>query len=100
MIKVSKIKDFLKNEEENKILMVATPTCGACKMMVPIMKRVEQETSFKIFEIDGSENKEDLREYGVQTVPTFLISVKNELKETLQGYAPKEKIVEQLQLLI
>ena len=79
-----------------KILVFKSTTCGPCKMLTPVLERVQSEIELDITEyyIDQSDEARDYAmSYGVSSVPTI---VKPDTMETLVGLRRKKDIVEWL----
>ena len=51
------------------ILYFHTPTCGACKMQDPIVRKVQKRYPDMIFKIDASTDRAAASAYGVMGVP-------------------------------
>lgn len=64
--------------------------CGPCKMMEPIIEGLANEHSDMIIaKINVDENPQATANYGVRTIPTFIIMKNNELVYRHSGAAPK-----------
>ena len=62
--------------------------CSPCKMMAPIVEKLASETTdtnIKIGKIDVDENPELAAEYGIMSIPTFIVFENGKAKETLVG---------------
>ena len=50
------------------------PWCGPCQMMTPVLEKVGAETDFaRICKVNVDDNVAAANEYGVQSIPTFII---------------------------
>lgn len=50
------------------------PWCGPCQMMTPVLEKVGADTDFaKICKVNVDENTASANEYGVQSIPTFIV---------------------------
>ena len=68
--------------------------CGPCRKMSPVLEQIQDDMKdINIFKIDTDQNPKSAMEYGVFSLPTFLIFKDGELKETLVGMMPKSSIV-------
>jgi len=70
--------------------------CGPCKIMSPVVEEIAKkyEGEIKVGKLNIDENIKIAQEYRVMTIPTFMIFVNGEVKETMIGAVGKEKIEE------
>jgi thioredoxin 1 len=70
--------------------------CAPCKMVVPAMEHLAQtyNNQLRIVKLNVDENMKTSSKYGVMSIPTLLLFKGGELKETILGAQPQEKIVE------
>ncbi len=75
---------------DDKIIVLETKYCGACKEAVPLLKELEQELGVDIlfFDISVNEDREKVEEFGiiVRYTPTVVIGCDVHI-----GSYPKEK---------
>ncbi len=65
-------KDFVELIKEDKILIDFFATwCGPCKMLSPILEKVE--SNLKVVKVDVDEFEDLAREYGVMSIPTLVV---------------------------
>lgn len=65
-------KDFVELIKEDKILIDFFATwCGPCKMLGPILEKVE--SNLKVVKVDVDEFEDLAREYGVMSIPTLVV---------------------------
>ena len=71
--KEGRIPDNLCEERglEDKIVVLESKYCGACKVAVPIMKEVEEELGADILFLDLSEKADNLRMNGFRVLPHY-----------------------------
>lgn len=71
--------------------------CGPCKMMKPMLSKLESEYSHvKFFSIDcdDEDSKSIIEDLGIRTVPTLLVYVNGDLKETFVGMKTESEMRE------
>lgn len=66
--------------------------CGPCKLLKPVLEKLESESNYKIYSVDVDENNDLAASYNVQAVPSVLVFKAGSLKETLVGFQSREKI--------
>ncbi len=69
--------------------------CVPCKMIAPLVGEisVEYKEKLKVCKLDVDESRSVPARYGVRGIPTLLLFKGGELKETMVGALPKDKIV-------
>lgn len=69
--------------------------CGPCHVITPTMEYLAQAYQGKLkiarFDVDG--NIRITSRYGIRSIPTLLLFKGGELKETMVGALPQDKIV-------
>ncbi len=72
--------------------------CVPCKMIAPIVDQlaVEYKDKLKVGKVDVDKNIKTPSKFGVRGIPTLLLFKGGELKETIVGVTPKDKIVAQI----
>lgn len=83
-------------EEEKPVLIdFWAEWCGPCRMMAPVIDEIAEsmEDSIKVCKVNIDENQELAEEYGVMSIPTFIV-IKNG-KETGRtiGVQSKEQLL-------
>lgn len=71
--------------------------CGPCKMMAPIVEKLAEETTgenIKIGKIDVDENPNLASEYGIMSIPTFIVFENGEAVKTVVGMQDKTALSE------
>lgn len=70
------------------------PWCGPCKMMDPIMEKLEQTYGDRIkfvrFNVDG--NQDIAQRYHVMSVPSLVLFRDGQAKEKVTGVYPEAKL--------
>ena len=62
--------------------------CGPCKMMAPIVEKLAEgvtSDNIKIGKIDVDENPNLAQEYGIMSIPTFIVFENGEIKNKTVG---------------
>ena len=69
--------------------------CGPCQMITPTMDYLAQtyQGKLKVVKLDVDGNIKVTSRYGVRSIPTLLLFKAGELKETMVGALPQDKIV-------
>lgn len=70
--------------------------CAPCKMVIPTMQHLAKayKDQLRIVKLNVDENMKTSSKYGVMSIPALLLFKEGELKETIIGAQPREKIVE------
>lgn len=70
--------------------------CAPCQLVVPSLEYLTQNYSdqMRIVKLDVDENPKMASRYGIMSIPTLLFFKDGELRETIVGALPREKIVE------
>jgi thioredoxin 1 len=70
------------------------PWCGPCKMMEPIMDKLEQryreQIKFVKFNVDG--HQEIAQRYQVMSIPSLVLFRDGQAKEKVTGFYPEVKL--------
>lgn len=76
------------------------PWCGPCQMMGPIVHELAEEfpsDKVKIGKLNVDDSTTVASQYGVLSIPTFLMFKNGEVIDTLVGGVSKEKLKEFIQ---
>lgn len=100
-----KIVEITSNEEledaieDNEQLLVDfyADWCGPCKMMEPTIEEISEEKDLMVAEIDIDENQHIAAQYGVRSVPTYILYEDEEAVEQMIGYQEKEDMVTKIE---
>jgi thioredoxin-like negative regulator of GroEL len=84
------------------VVTFSTPSCAAChQAQAPAVAAVERQLgshAVRLIRVDAAERPEVARAFGVLTVPsTAVLAPQGHLVAVNQGFAPSNKLVEQLQ---
>lgn len=76
--------------------------CGPCRMMGPIVDELAKEYAGKVVfaKLNVDDNQETASNFGVMSIPTFVIIKDGSEAGRLVGAMPKEKLKEELQKYI
>ena len=91
IIHLENAKEFEKLVKEDKILIDFFATwCGPCKMLGPVLERVESK--LKVVKVDTDKFEDLARTYGVMSIPTLvLLENGNEVKRNI-GFIDKNSL--------
>jgi thioredoxin 1 len=69
--------------------------CVPCRMITPVVEElaVEYKDKLKVCKMDVDKSPKSPAKYGIRGIPTLLLFKGGELKETIVGALPKDKIV-------
>ena len=85
VIHLEKVEQFKKLIQEDKILVDFFATwCGPCKMLAPVLEKVESE--IKVIKVDTDEFDDLAREYGVMSIPTLVLLEKINMVEKFYAF--------------
>ncbi len=70
--------------------------CAPCQMIVPTLEHLAQnyKEKLKVFKINIDENMKTPAKFGIRSIPTLLLFSGGELKETIVGALPQNKIID------
>ena len=73
--------------------------CRPCKEMAPVVKELAEElkSKAKIVKMNVEDNFATTGEFGIMSVPTFLIFVKGSVKEQMNGVLTKTALKEKIE---
>ncbi|EOA19473.1 hypothetical protein CARUB_v10002056mg [Capsella rubella] len=74
------------------------PWCGPCKMIDPLVNDLAQHYTGKIkfYKLNTDESPTTPGQYGVRSIPTIMIFVNGEKKDTIIGAVPKTTLTSSL----
>lgn len=97
---------IVQKDEFEKIINESKPTivdffatwCGPCKMLSPILEKVEEDSKgeFNIVKIDVDESYDVAKKYGIMSVPTMIIFKDGDEQEKIVGLRQKNQIEDAL----
>ncbi len=91
IVHLEESKDFKNLIKEDKILVdFFANWCGPCKMLAPVLEKVESK--LKVVKIDVDEFEDLAREYGVMSIPTLVILEKGKEVKRNVGFMDKKSL--------
>ena len=69
--------------------------CGPCKMMAPVLDEIaaEKAGAASVYKIDVDENPDIAQQYGVMSIPTFIVFKNGQPAKHTLGAQPKEQVL-------
>lgn len=76
--------------------------CGPCKMVAPVVEKIanDYDGRVKVAKVDVESNPQLSGEYGVRSIPTFLIFKNGEPVEQVVGALPETAFVDKLESVL
>ncbi len=73
--------------------------CGPCKMMAPVVEKIadEMQGKAKVCKVNVDEEEDLAMQYGIMSIPTFLIFKDGKVVNSTIGVQDKEEILKLLQ---
>jgi thioredoxin 1 len=70
--------------------------CAPCQMIVPTLEHLAQnyKEKLKVFKLNIDENMKISAKFGIRSIATLLLLKGGELKETIIGAVPQNKIID------
>lgn len=66
--------------------------CGPCQMLAPVMEEISNELGdkIKVVKVDVDANPETSGRFNVSSIPTVMLFVDGQIKETVIGFRQKK----------
>lgn len=76
--------------------------CGPCKRLWPIVEAIALEfgARLKVAHLDVDKAQTTAVTYGILSVPTVLFFKGGQVRDQVMGYAPREKLLEKINLIL
>ena len=73
--------------------------CGPCKMMTPVVEQIEKDMDgkAKVCKVNIDEEQNLAMEYGIMSIPTFLIFKDGKVVNSVVGVRDKQELMNLLQ---
>lgn len=73
--------------------------CGPCKMMTPVVEQIERDMDgkAKVCKVNIDEEQNLAMEYGIMSIPTFLIFKNGKIVNSAVGVRDKQELINLLQ---
>jgi thioredoxin 1 len=88
-------KSVLESTKEKLLVKVGAKWCGPCNSMIPVLEEASEE-GYRIYDLDIDDDMSIATEYGIRSVPTFLLFEDGKLVNQKSGIMTKTQIVELL----
>jgi len=83
--------------KEYRLLDFWAPWCNPCKLMNPIIDKIEKEyPNIEIVRINVDEDTASVDKYGVLTIPTYILEKDNEIISFVKGAVPEYRFKKEL----
>lgn len=86
-------------EFKGKVLVDFWATwCGPCQMLAPVMEEISEELGekIKVVKVDVDESPETAGNYNVSSIPTVILFVDGQIKDTLIGFRQKKDYLDMI----
>jgi thioredoxin 1 len=74
------------------------PWCGPCRMIAPAVEAIAAERAgkLKVVKLNVDDNPATPQKYGIMGIPTLILFVGGDAKETVVGVVPKTRLEEMI----
>lgn len=95
-------KETIQNSTIPVVVDFWAPWCGHCVRMSPVVEKLAQqyEGKIKVCKFNVDENPQTAMEYGIQSIPAFIIFKNGQTVEQFVGAQPEEELVRKFNSLL
>ena len=98
MITKENVENEIKNSEKPVLIEFYADWCSSCKILSPIVDQVAEEiTEQKIVKVDIEQYPELALEFGIKSIPTFILYKDGKTVSKSYGAKSKMAIIKMLQ---
>jgi thioredoxin 1 len=93
-INEKELKEFIENSNKPIVIDFYATWCGPCKVSEPVFKEFSDINSDRLefYKVDVDKNREISIEYGIKSIPTFIVLENGKVKKKIVGVATREKL--------
>ena len=94
--------DSVKNSEKPVLLDFYADWCMPCKMMAPVVEKLAEkyDGKVKVGKCNIDEENRIASQYGIMSIPTMMIFVGGEIKETVIGAVSQKELEEKIDKIL
>ncbi len=85
--------DDLINRDELTVIDFSATWCMPCRMLKPILEKIETQSNITIYEMDVQESEAIAMRYRIFSVPTLVCFKKGKKIDSLVGANPYEEVL-------
>ena len=76
--------------------------CGPCKMMAPIIEKLAEkyDGKLKVGKCNIDEENKIASQYGIMSIPTMMVFIGGEIKETVIGAVSQKELEEKIDKIL
>lgn len=92
----SLLRESIENSQKPILIDFYATWCGPCKMSEPLVEKFSEENLevLDVYKVNVDENQLIAQEYGVKSIPAFILVHDGEVKNRLIGAPTKQKLEE------
>jgi thioredoxin 1 len=93
-INESSLRESIENSQKPILIDFYATWCGPCKMSEPLVEKFSEENLevLDVYKVNVDENQLIAKEYGIKSIPAFVLVHEGEVKNKLIGSPTKEKL--------
>lgn len=91
-------QDFEQLLSERDIVLVDfhADWCGPCHQMEPMVADLAEEIDHAVVKVDVDQRPDIAQQFGVRSIPTFIVFADGEVEARLVGVQPKDQLLDAL----